>query len=35
VLVEGRLSLYLYLFVLDLEKQNPRDGQPISRGVER
>jgi hypothetical protein len=25
VLVKGRLSLYL--FVLDLEKQNPRDGQ--------
>jgi hypothetical protein len=33
VLVEDRLSLYL--FVLDLEKQNPRDGQPISREAER
>jgi hypothetical protein len=32
VLVKGRLSLSL--FVLDLEKQNPRDGQPISREVE-
>lgn len=33
MLAKGRLSLYL--FVLDLEKQNPRDGQPISREVER
>ena len=32
MLVKGRLSLYL--LVLDLEKQNPRDGQPISRKVE-
>jgi hypothetical protein len=33
VLVKGHLSLYL--FVPDLEKQNPSDGQPISREVER
>lgn len=32
MLVKGRLSLSL--FVLDLEKRNPRDGQPISREVE-
>ena len=34
MLVKGRLSLSLFVLVLDLEKRNPRDGQPISREVE-